>query len=288
MLGKPFIYLLMSKSIIKNSHISKNDKAKANQQDILNDFNTRINKKLKQFNNSSETARATSFNEWLGGLMDSDGCFYLSKKNYLSCEITVPTKELESLIKIKSKFGGSVSKRSNVNAWRWRLHKKELLELFLKALNGNIFLKASKYKSIMQLYLPDVPLITKDFSVSNGWFSGFFEGDGHINLNKVNYSLSICVGQKDRTILDIISSVFGGNVFYDKTWNGYTWQASSQIDLTKLLEYFTLYPLVSNKNSEVFSAKKFFRYKLNKYHLDTEKRKILDNFIKIFQDRKKI
>ncbi len=45
------------------SRISKNVKIGINQQEMLNDFNIRINKKLKEFNSSSETTRAISFNE---------------------------------------------------------------------------------------------------------------------------------------------------------------------------------------------------------------------------------
>jgi ubiquinol-cytochrome c reductase cytochrome b subunit len=50
--------------------------------------------------------------------MDSDGCFYLSKKNYLSCEITLSIREVNSLYKIKSKFGGSIKLRTNAHAIR--------------------------------------------------------------------------------------------------------------------------------------------------------------------------
>ena len=278
----------MFKSASNGSHISKNDNVRANQQEMLNDFNIRINKKLKDFNSSSETTRATSFNEWLGGLMDADGCFYLSKKNYLSCEITVPVREHASLSKIKAKFGGTISKRSKVNALRWRLHKKDQLIPFLLALNGNIYFKVAEYVKVVQIYIPEIHLVSKDFSNSGAWLSGFFEGDGHVNINKANYMLSICIGQKDKTILDKIKNIYGGTVFYDKSWEGYTWQVSSKEGIIRLFEYFTIHPLQSVKNSEIFSAKKFFRYKLNKYHLNESRRKFLDRFIKIFQSRKKI
>jgi len=45
------------------SRISENNKRKVNQQEILNNFNIQINKALKKFNSSSETTRATSFNQ---------------------------------------------------------------------------------------------------------------------------------------------------------------------------------------------------------------------------------
>ncbi len=99
--------------------------------------------------------------------MDSNGCFYLSKKNYLSCEITVSIREISGLHKIKSKFGGSVSYRTTTQAVRWRLHKKEFLYKFLLALNGNIHNKFSKYKEVMALYAPDIVILKKDLTFYN-------------------------------------------------------------------------------------------------------------------------
>jgi hypothetical protein len=270
-----------------SSRISKNVKIGINQQEMLNDFNIRINKKLKEFNSSSETTRATSFNEWLGGLMDSDGCFSLSKKNYLCCEITVPIREISGLYKIKAKFGGSISYRTATQAVRWRLHKKELLYKFLLALNGNIHTKFSKYAEVMALYAPDVIAFKKDLTFYNAWLSGFFEGDGCVNLNRANYNLILSISQKNKNILDKIKYIYGGNIYFDKSWNGYSWQASNKKDLISLFEYFTLYPLKSIKNSDIFSAKKFFRYKLQGYHLIKSKQTFLNHFITIFQ-RKKI
>jgi len=140
---------------MKVSRTSKNDKNRANQQEMLNDFNVRINKALKEHNSSSETTRTVSFNEWLGGLIDADGGFYVSKSGYLSCEITVALNEVESLHKIKSRFGGSVSVRSKVRAVRWRLHKKEGLIHLLDRLNGLLFIKQRQYTRAVALYYAD-------------------------------------------------------------------------------------------------------------------------------------
>lgn len=58
------------------------------------------------------------FKNWLAGLIDSDGGFYISKKNYISCEITMHEKEVQTLYFLKEKLGGSVSKREKTKAFR--------------------------------------------------------------------------------------------------------------------------------------------------------------------------
>lgn len=255
---------------------------------MLNDFNIIINKKLKEFNSSSETTRIISFNQWLGGLMDSDGTFSVSKKGYLNCEITLSLREIDSLFKIKSRFGGSVKIRSKSKFVRWRLHKKNLLINFLLAINGFVYLKYEKYESIMKLYLPDIEIKKINFENSGAWLSGFFEGDGYINLNSLTYQITISISQKNKFILEDIQRIYKGNIFFDKSWNGYKWEISNKEQLIKIFEYFTLYPLKSKKNADLISAKKFFRYKLLNYHLDNSKKSFLNHFIKLFQKRKKI
>ena len=66
---------------------------------IIND-NQLVTKNRKCLSNlveTSETTREASynkednlFNEWLSGLIDGDGCLLVSKKGYLSCDITMP------------------------------------------------------------------------------------------------------------------------------------------------------------------------------------------------------
>jgi ubiquinol-cytochrome c reductase cytochrome b subunit len=268
--------------------LSKKGKVGINQQEMLNSFNISINNKLREHNSSSETTRVISFNEWLGGLMDSDGSFSLSKLGYLSCEITLGVREVDSLYKIKKKFGGSVTKRSNVQTFRWRLHNRDLLRPFLESLNGHIYVKSEQYEKIMKLYLPNTSIKSISLESSEAWLSGFFEGDGYVNINSIQYQISISISQKKLPILDKLRGIYGGNIHFDKSWNGYTWQISNKEELIKMFEYFTLYPLKSKKNADLVSAMRFFRYKLLDYHLDDSRKDQLNHFIKLFQKRKKI
>ena len=58
-----------------------------------------ITKTLSTWVGISETTRLFSikregrFEEWLGGLIDGDGCFLLSKKGYGSLEITMDIRD---------------------------------------------------------------------------------------------------------------------------------------------------------------------------------------------------
>jgi hypothetical protein len=279
-----------TKSIKQSTQTNKKDKIIIDDEK-LKEFDARINKKLGEFNRFSEADHAVSFNQWLGGMMDSDGCFYLNSKNYLRCDITVPPREIDSLYKIKNKFGGSVLQRSHSKAFCWILYRRDLVKSFLIALNGNIYLKQKKYERVMELYLPDVNVKKNSFKTSKAWFSGFFEGDGHIIISgeSGSYKITFAISQKDKNILEQVKSIYGGHINDEKSWEGYKWQAANNEDLLKLFEYFTLYPLQSNKNDDVVFAKQFFKYKLLGYHLAGSSRKqLLKHFTKLFQERKKI
>jgi ubiquinol-cytochrome c reductase cytochrome b subunit len=60
------------------------------------------------------------FNEWLGGLIDGDGCFQLSKKGFSSLEITKDIRDEHCLNIIKQKYGGSIKLRSGTKSIRYR------------------------------------------------------------------------------------------------------------------------------------------------------------------------
>jgi len=63
---------------------------------------------------SSETIRSATpgdesdadFNDWLAGLIDADGGFYLSKQGYASCERTMHSKEVQTLAFIQKETLG--------------------------------------------------------------------------------------------------------------------------------------------------------------------------------------
>ena len=145
-----------------------------------------------------------------------------------------------------------------------------------------------KAKLINVLKILDIEYKQVAFSKKSAWLSGFFEGGGYVNINRNTYQITLSIAQKKKDILFLIQLHFGGNIFYDKSWNGYKWEVSSQSDLENLFLYFTEYPLKSSKNCDLVSAKRFFRWKLKGYHKNNTKKKQLSHFINLFQKRKKI
>lgn len=51
--------------------------------------------------------------EWLAGLIDGAGCLLVSKKGYVSCEITMGVRQRFCLSLIQHGFGGYLDPRSN-------------------------------------------------------------------------------------------------------------------------------------------------------------------------------
>ena len=78
------------------------------------------------------------FNEWLAGIIDGDGSLLVSKLGYCSCEITMDKHDYHTLMSIKNKLGGSVTLRSGVNAYRYRLHNRIGMIDLINRINGNI------------------------------------------------------------------------------------------------------------------------------------------------------
>lgn len=223
------------------------------------------------FGGSSETTRVTSFYNWLAGLIDGDGYFGISKNKYISCEITLKTSEYNALAKIKTKFGGSITKRIGTNAVRWRLHNNKGIIKLVHALNGRILnpVRKSQFEKVCKLLNIEAK---QNYSIRdivlNGWFTGFFEAEGCFYINRNTFVMSIAIGQKNRYLLDIITKVFEiGTVYYDSSWNGFCWYINSKNNLEHILNHFKQVPFLSKiKNAELKSFSRIFLYKLRDYH----------------------
>ncbi len=69
-----------------------------------------------------------NFNQWLAGLIDGDGYFILTKKGYVSFEVTMDIRDKYALYEIMHKFGGSIKPISGANALRYKIrHKKGVI-----------------------------------------------------------------------------------------------------------------------------------------------------------------
>lgn len=206
-----------------------------------------------------------SWNEWLAGLIDGDGCFLINKTGYTSCEITMSLQDEHALAIIKQKLGGSIKTRSGVKALRYRLHhKKGMIEL-INRINGNIR-HTSRIKQLESicLILGIKIIYPSNITKDNGWFSGFFDADGTITYSiKDSYpQLTISITNKLQTDVIIFKKIFGGNVFFDKGHNGYyKWSIQSQKDIDAFKAYNLEYPSFSNKKQRLFLIDKYSELK---------------------------
>lgn len=227
-------------------------------------------KKISNINTSSKGKNLSTiqFKYWLAGLIDGDGCLLVSKKGYSSCEITVGRKELILLSKVKMYCGGSIKMRIKYNAYRWRLHNKKGVNMLLDFIDGKLMLaqRQSQYKYVCAS-LGRTPLPSKPICRRNAWITGFYEAEGYFHVNRTTLQCNITLSQKDRTLLLSIQHVMGGRIYYDKSWDGWLYSASSLASISNWVKYFSLFPLRSWKQIQLQRFKRVLLYKSRGIHL---------------------
>lgn len=244
---------------------------------VIKRFNTlvstsetiRLLYKNKRFaHNSSNLDSNLKFKQWLGGLIDGDGCFTLSKKEYAGLEIVTDLRDESMLQKVKNVYGGSIKLRSNVKALRYRLHHKEGLLNLIYDINGHV----RNPNILVQLnnicFKYDIILIyPAKLTYNNGWLSGFFDADGTITINSSNWQLSISVGQKTSELLNPLTELYGGYIYIDRgSHKSFKWYITKKEDILKILEYFKNYSPKSLKKNRLHLVPKFYELKDMKAH----------------------
>jgi hypothetical protein len=236
---------------------------------------------------SSETLRNESCLDfrWLSGLIDADGGFYISRGQYVSCEITMHEKEIQTLHFIKQFLGGSVNLRVGKKACRWRLHKRAPLENLLRQVNGYFQTKRVKtqFISACQVY-KITPIDSENITLESAWLSGFFSGDGSFSINMTaRYQPSASISQVEKNILEKVALLLGGKVYYDKSWNGWIWW----IDLRTnhlIIEYLQKYSMNNpTKQARLKSIIRFLGYLERGLHKDPNSQARLRHFVRVFQ-----
>lgn len=215
---------------------------------------------------TSETTRATiypkSICEWLAGIIDGDGSLQVSKKGYTSLEITMGLEDLPLLRFIQHMLGGSIKMRSGAKAYRYRLHNKQGMINLIHCING--FIRHSG--RLAQLHrvcqvLDILIILPNTLTISSHWFGGFFDADGTIGIAIKNLlpQLSIRVTNKLLQDVEMFKTVFGGNIYYDSSQNGYyQWSIQSRTDILKFLEYFKSSTFKSHKSKRFFLIKDYY------------------------------
>ena len=242
---------------------------------LLKSDNLPVTKRFNFLVGTSETTRPLSskssfikekyWNEWLAGLIDGDGSLLVNKAGYTSCEITMGLQDEHALAIIKQKLGGSLKLRSGVKALRYRLHNKKGMIELINRVNGNIR-HTSRIKQLdsVCLILGINIKYPEPITMDNGWFSGFFDADGTITYSiKNSYpQLTISVTNKLREDVTKFKDIFGGNIYFDKSQNGYyKWSLQARNDINFYKDYLLKYPLYSNKKQRLFLITNFYELK---------------------------
>ena len=231
-------------------------------------------KKSSTLHNHHDIANENKrFNEWLAGIVDGDGSLLVSKFGYSSCEITMDKFDYPTLMSIKNKLGGSVKLRSGVNAYRYRLHNRDGMVDLINRINGNIR-NSQRIPALIKVctvlninYIPAVPL-----TLTNAWYSGFFDTDGTITakFNIPSPTITISVSNKHRIDVEPFL-LFNGNIFYSKGLYGhYVWQISSKSDILNMLDYFKMHPSRSHKLARLSLINLFYTLRDLKAHQDVD------------------
>lgn len=237
---------------------------------------------------TSETTRGTiypiSFCEWLAGLIDGDGCLLVSKLGYTSLEITMGLEDLYALRYIQDKLGGSIKLRSGAKAYRYRLHNKEGMLKLISAINGYIQHSGRLVQLHRVCQVLNVPLITpQELTVKSYWFAGFFDADGTIGIYMKNDvpQLSVRVVNKLLQDVKVYKTVFGGNIYYDSSQNGYyQWSIQSKKDVLNMLDYFKNTSFKSHKSLRFHLIQDYYDlYDKKAFKTDSPYNKAWKNFI---------
>ena len=199
--------------------------------------------------------------QWIAGVIDGDGNFHISKKNYVELSVVMEPRDIACLYKLKQRYGGSVKATSHASAIRFRLHHKAGILQVISDINGLIQnpVRLQQLEKVCSLYdiqyLPSVKL-----EYLSGYFSGLFDTDGSVYYNKSSNQVFITVTQKNRYLLDLLVSVYGGSVYSANAGKtAYKWTISKKSDVIDLIEnYFHWNNCVSAKNKKFGLVKQFY------------------------------
>nr|YP_009355404.1 LAGLIDADG homing endonuclease-like protein [Coccocarpia palmicola]ARB49958.1 LAGLIDADG homing endonuclease-like protein [Coccocarpia palmicola] len=211
-----------------------------------------------------------SFNEWLGGLIDGNGQILVTKKGYAYFKIVLPEKDKSILYEIKHKFGGSIKNISGSNSFKYKLHHKKGLAKMVYSINGLIRnpAKLLQLNKVCVLYNIDckcnIPL-----TYNSRWFSGIIDANGSITLNEQCDQLILSITLKNRLLLDPLNKLFMGRVKILNSKDAFKYSIFRKNEILDLIDnYFSKYPLISNKAHKLKIIKDFYLYNNYKEELN--------------------
>jgi hypothetical protein len=128
------------------------------------------------------------WNEWLAGIADGDGCFYINKtENSISFEVTTHITDIRVVTNIKNLLKvGTVKKRSNSQSVRYRVKAKAAIIDILNRLNGKLYNPARVTQFIAACEMvgitPKVPTLMEK-KASYAYLAGLIDADGSLVLS---------------------------------------------------------------------------------------------------------
>lgn len=262
---------LNSKNGLTKIQSAGNQRYVSNQSDLSNLVGTSETTRVTTKDNNNNN----SFNQWLAGIIDGNGCFMISKKDHCSLEIIVNHHNIKMLRYIQNQFGGSIKLRAGANAYRYRIQNKDTLIQIVHRVNGYI----QHSKRIHQLHaichkLNIQPVMPTSLDSHSSWFAGFFDAKGSIYLTSSdNPKLIIQVKDKEYKNIHEYLKTFGGQIHFDKSQNGfYQWSIQSFTDHITFYNYSKNHVLRSSNAKRFSLIKKYYHliqfqaYKPNNIH----------------------
>ena len=211
------------------------------------------------------------FYDWLAGLIDGDGYFYIRKVNRLtSLVITFDIRDIRTAQMIKDRLGGNLNILQGNKAIRFKLHKYDAIVSLVNNINGLI--RTPNRIEQLKLVCLNYGIEYKDpikLEFNNAWFSGFFDSDGHVSYNKSHGSVNICITQKNEKLLLELASIYNGKVYnHSKSSNNYRFIISNKSSVLAILnDYFSKYPSKSMKQNRLMLIKRYYELRIMKCHL---------------------
>lgn len=199
------------------------------------------------------------------------GRVYLSKTRPSECFLKISNEK--NLLKIIHLLNG------NLCSVKRRKQFKIFLEMFNKKYNRSISLKLGG---------PSVSLDT-------AWLSGFIDAEGcfscHVSKRRVNsryYTVhpTFYISQKTQHIIEDIRNLFmktQSNVYWESSWDGYTFKSSGEKVRRKLIQYLQRYKLKTGKRMAYLNWKNIHFFVQDKHHLSDQGSKTILSMIKRIQ-----
>lgn len=258
--------------------------------------------KMKHITNLEVKAKnENDWNEWFAGLLDGDGCFFISKAKEVSVEITTHIFDVKLLAHVKDKLGGgSIKMRSGSQSVRYRVKAKPIVYEILTRVNGKLHneKRLAKYQEACQLFQIE-PIASGPLSPTSPYIAGLIDSDGticlHVSSTKQEFSImpgvegriqrlihsrganqiGLKIASVDKANIDFLLQTYQFGKIYcaaespkkKRQQVQYHWTLRDPADFQTLSTILQKFPLKSVKMHRLRLVPLYFKYKEFHYHL---------------------